>query len=72
MTGLGAHVNSETDSATSYRALADQGEARRQAVSGVNTDEELVQMLKLQQSYTAATKLIKTMDEMMQTLMQLV
>ena len=72
VTGLGSQVNNEADSATSYRALADQGEARRQAVSGVNTDEELVQMLKLQQSYTAATKLIKTMDEMMQTLLQLV
>ena len=41
-------------------------------MSGVNTDEELVQMMKVQQSYTAATKLIKTADEMLQTLLSLI
>ena len=72
VTTLGQEISNATDSATVYRALSDQGEARRQSVSGVNTDEELSQMLKVQQAYVAATKLIKTMDEMMQTLLQLI
>ena len=72
VTTLGQEISNATDSATVYRALSDQGEARRQSVSGVNTDEELAQMLKVQQAYVAATKLIKTMDEMLQTLLQLI
>jgi len=72
VTSLGLDSKSASDDATVYRALADQADTRRQSVSGVNTDEELVNMLKVQQSYTAATKLIKTADEMLQTLLQLV
>ena len=72
MTQLGVSIKSAEDDATIYRTLADQGEARRQSVSGVSTDEELVNMMKVQQSYTAATKLIKTADEMLQTLISLI
>ena len=49
-----------------------QADARRQASSGVNTDEELIQMMKAQQAYTAAAKMIKVVDEMTATLLQLV
>ena len=56
----------------SIGTLAEQGDARRQSVSGVSTDEELVNMMRVQQSYTAATKLIKTADEMLQTLLAMV
>ncbi|MBP6772006.1 MAG: flagellar hook-associated protein FlgK [Gemmatimonadaceae bacterium] len=72
VTALGINTKAADDDASIYRTLADQGEARRQSVSGVSTDEELVNMLRVQQSYTAATKLIKTADEMLQTLLQLV
>ncbi|MES2521494.1 MAG: flagellar hook-associated protein FlgK [Gemmatimonadota bacterium] len=72
VTRLGIDVRRAEDDVTVYSALRDQADARRQSVSGVNTDEELVQMLKLQQSYTAATKLIKTADEMLQTLLSLI
>jgi flagellar hook-associated protein 1 FlgK len=41
-------------------------------VSGVNTDEELIQMVRTQQAYTAATKLIKVADEMLQTIIALI
>lgn len=71
-TRLGLEVNTATDNSTVANILVDQAEARRQSVSGVNTDEELVQMLRVQQAYTAATKLIKTADEMLQTLLSLV
>ena len=55
-----------------FQSLADQADSRRQAVSGVSTDEELVNMMRVQQSYQAATKMIKMADEMMQTLLSLV
>ena len=72
VTRLGTQIRRADDDTTIYTMLAGQADSRRQAVSGVSTDEELVQMLRLQQSYTAATKLIKTADEMLQTLLSLV
>jgi len=71
-TRLGLEVNTSTDEASVAGLLVEQADIRRQSVSGVNTDEELVQMLRVQQAYTAATKLIKSADEMLQVLLSLV
>lgn len=71
-TRLGLDVNAAADDTTIASLLAEQADTRRQSVSGVNTDEELIQMLRVQQAYTAATKLVKTADEMLQTLLSLV
>ncbi len=72
VTRLGLAVRGATDDATTHGILVDQAEARRQSVSGVSTDEELIQLMRMQQSYVAATKLIKTADEMLQTILSLV
>ena len=72
VTSLGISVKAAEDDASVYGTLAEQGDARRQSVSGVSTDEELVNMMRVQQSYTAATKLIKTADEMLQTLLSMI
>ncbi len=72
VTGIGISAKSATDDATVFRALSDQTDTRRQSVSGVSTDEELTNMMRVQQSYTAASKLIKTADEMLQTLLQMI
>jgi flagellar hook-associated protein 1 FlgK len=72
ITRIGIDAAAATDNATVYRSLADQSDARRQSVSGVSTDEELVNMMRVQQSYQAATKMIKVADDMMQTLLSLV
>lgn len=72
VTRLGLDVRGSTDDASVRSILVDQADARRQSVSGVSTDEELIQLMRVQQSYTAATKLIKTADEMLQTLLSLV
>ncbi len=72
VTRIGIDAAAATDNATVYRSLADQSDARRQSVSGVSTDEELVNMMRVQQSYQAATKMIKVADDMMQTLLSLV
>jgi flagellar hook-associated protein 1 FlgK len=69
---LGLDVRTADDDATVQRVMADQANVRRESVSGVNTDEELVQMLRVQQAYTAATKLIKAADEMLESLLMLV
>jgi flagellar hook-associated protein 1 FlgK len=45
--------------------------ALRQSASGVSVDEELVDMQRSQRAYEAVTRVIKTADEMLQTLLQL-
>lgn len=52
-------------------ALATQADTRRQEVSGVSVDEELVRLIKFQQTYAAAARLISTADAMAQTLLDL-
>ena len=72
VTALGISTRAAEDDTAVYGSLAEQGDARRQSVSGVSTDEELVNMMRVQQSYTAATKLIKVADEMLQTLLAMI
>lgn len=72
VTQVGLQTASATDEATVASTLADQADLRRQAVSGVSTDEELVKMLRVQQSFQAAAKMIKVAEEMLDTLVNLV
>lgn len=48
--------------------LATQADTRRQSVSGVATDEELVNLIKQQQAYAAAARLISVVAEISKTL----
>jgi flagellar hook-associated protein 1 FlgK len=43
----------------------------RDSVSGVNLDEELTEMMKVQHAYEAASKVISVVDQMMQTLLDM-
>lgn len=52
-------------------ALASDLNDQQQAISGVNIDEEMTNLIKYQHAYTAAAKLITTADQMMQTLLSL-
>jgi flagellar hook-associated protein 1 len=52
--------------------LALQAEMRRESVSGVSIDEELMILMRHQQAYTAATKLVSTADEMLQSILNMV
>ena len=49
----------------------DQLQAHRAEVSGVSMDEELINLLKYQRAFEAASKLITTSDEMLQTILTL-
>ncbi|MCB2147983.1 MAG: flagellar hook-associated protein FlgK [Deltaproteobacteria bacterium] len=44
----------------------------REEVSGVSMDEEMVNMVQFQSAYTAAAKLVSTVDQMLQTLIDMV
>ncbi|MHB8829986.1 MAG: flagellar hook-associated protein FlgK [Syntrophales bacterium] len=45
---------------------------RRESVSGVSLDEEMMNLIKYQMSYNTSGKLVSTVNEMLATLMQLV
>ncbi len=49
-----------------------QAEGRRTEVSGVSVDEELVDLMRFQQAFEAAARLVNTADEMIQTVLGMV
>ena len=59
------------DESTVQTTLVGNADARRQAVSGVSTDEELIDVIQHQHSYQAAARLVNVVDDMMQTLIGL-
>ena len=68
---LGTVVNGAENDSTVYSSLAGQAASRRESLSGVSTDEELVLVMQHQQAYSAAARLVTVVDEMMQTILQL-
>ncbi len=52
--------------------LADQVRLRREATSGVSLDEEMTNMLRHQHAYDAAARMVRTVDEMVRTLLEVV
>ena len=72
VTGVGMEFRAADASATTYDTLASQAENRRQSVSGVSVDEELTLLLRHQQAFQAASRLVTTADEMAQSILQMV
>jgi len=68
---VGADTSAAKFKFTYYKSLADDLDERQNAVSGVNLDEEMSNLIKYQNSYRAAAKLITTADQMMQTILGL-
>ena len=69
MTNLGLASSQASDLATTQKALVTQTETRRESISGVATDEELVQLMKQQQAYAAAARVISAVDDMSKVLL---
>jgi len=72
VSGIGELVNS-TD--TSYSAQSDVVEYcrnQRDSVSAVSSDEEMAKLLLYQNAYSAAAEVMTILDEMMQTLIDMV
>lgn len=69
--GLAVSANTAKTNAQATQTVQQTLQAQRQALSGVSTNEEAVNMLMQQRAFQGAAKLISTVDEMMQTLLQM-
>jgi flagellar hook-associated protein 1 FlgK len=72
VTNLGVDTADAHSQFDVYDALSSQADNRRASVAGVSIDEELTSMLRHQQAYTAATRLVKVADEMAQSILNMV
>ncbi|HET6964767.1 MAG TPA: flagellar hook-associated protein FlgK [Acidimicrobiales bacterium] len=66
---LGSDVQAATSLASTQAVFSQQATAANQAVSGVNTDEEMVNMLRYQHGYEAAAKVITTLSRTLDSLL---
>jgi flagellar hook-associated protein 1 FlgK len=69
--GFGSTLKGAQDDLQGQELLHGQLQAHRAEVSGVSMDEELINLLKYQRAFQAASKLITTSDEMLQTILSL-
>ena len=72
VTVVGVDVADAKRQFTVYDTLTQQADLRRTSVSGVSVDEELTLLMRHQQAYTAATRLVKVADEMAQAIINMV
>ncbi|MDO9380442.1 MAG: flagellar hook-associated protein FlgK [Nocardioidaceae bacterium] len=68
VTAIGSQVSTTQRVATTQAGLAAQVDASREAVSGVNKDEELIDLVTSQRSYEAAARVLSTLDSVLDTL----
>ncbi len=66
---LGSSGKAATIEIEKYNASLQALQAMRQAVSGVNIDEELANMIAYQQGYQASARIVKVMDELLEILL---
>lgn len=71
-TQVGSAARAAEYSLQAQQVINANAQAGRDAVSGVNLDEEAADMLRLQQAYQAASQLISTADTMFQTILRAV
>lgn len=65
---LGVEAQANKRLADNQQTLIDQIENWRQATAGVNIDEEMTNMIRFQKGYNAAARIMTTMDEMLDKL----
>ncbi|MGH7620460.1 MAG: FlgK family flagellar hook-associated protein, partial [Gemmatimonadaceae bacterium] len=66
--GLATATQQASDEATVQQTLASNSDTRRQSVSGVSTDEELINIIQYQHAYQAAARLVSVVNDMMDSL----
>ena len=71
-TQVGAAARAADYSLQAQQVINENAQSTRDAISGVNLDEEAADMLQLQQAYQAASQLISAADTMFQSILRAV
>jgi flagellar hook-associated protein 1 FlgK len=69
---VGSHTQEASFLKNSFELTVNKLEITRESISGVSLDEEMTHLIEAQQAYTAATRVVTTIDEMVQTLLDMV
>ena len=69
---LGVESSVASGNLKTQGVISTQVDAARESVAGVSIDEEMTNMLQYQHAYSAAAKLVTTIDETIQTLLNMV
>ncbi len=69
---VGLDTSTAKENVKQREAVKLQLENRRENISGVSLDQEMIDLIKFQQAYGAAAKLISTVDELLDTLLSTV
>jgi flagellar hook-associated protein 1 len=72
VTDLGVEVANASGQFNVFNVLTQQADNRRSSVSGVSLDEELTLLMRHQQAYVAATRLVSVADEMSQSILAMI
>jgi len=67
---IGITTEAANDNQSFVQSTLNNLQDMRDSVSGVNLDEELTELLKIQRAYEANSKIISVADDMLQTLLQ--
>ena len=68
---IGRDIAGAKSGVKSQTSIMEQLSNRREAASGVSLDEEMMDIIKYQMAYNAAGKMVSTVNQLMETLMQL-
>jgi flagellar hook-associated protein 1 FlgK len=68
---MGRAVSDSKEALDYQTTILDNITTRRESVSGVSIDEEMINLMKYQMGYNAAGQLAKTVSEMLDTLMKI-
>ena len=69
---LGVQAATASTNLTTQSAVSTQVDASRESTSGVNIDEEMTSMLQYQHGYAAAGKLVSVINDMLDTVINMV
>ena len=69
---VGSQVQNAQTQSDFQQQLLTQAQARRDSVSGVNTDEEMIKLIEFQRAFESSALLIRTADQMYQSLVDMV
>jgi flagellar hook-associated protein 1 len=67
--GVGLDVTNSNRDLTAQQTLVSNDDATRTSTSGVNVDEEMINLIASQQAYSAAARLVSVADQMVQTIL---